>query len=313
MKAVVVDQQHRLALQDVTAPNPARNEALVRVAAISLNRGEVRRAKSVMPAGARPGWDAAGTVEKAAADGSGPKEGARVVGVLGGMRAWGEQAAIPTNMLAALPDNVSFAQAACLPVAGLTALHALDRRGSVLGRKVLITGATGGVGHFACRLAQLGGAHVVAAVRNEADVALVRGYGAHEVAVIGADAGRAAALGPYDLIVESIGGASLAASLSMLNPDGLISFIGNTEGAETKVDASKFFWTGAAQVYGLILFRDLQMKESGTVGLNRLLSFVARGLLKPDVALEKPWTEIDAVAQMLLDRSYRGKAVLRVG
>ncbi len=312
MKAVVVDQQHKLVLKDVSAPSPARHEAVVRVAAISLNRGETKRAKTIMPEGARPGWDAAGVVEKAAADGSGPKEGQRVVGVLSTMRAWGEQAAIPTNMLAVLPDNVTFAQAACLPVAGLTALHALDRRGSILGRKVLITGASGGVGHFACRLANLAGAHVVAAVRKDADVALVKGYGAHDVAVIVDDPTKAGALGPYDLIVESIGGASLAASMSMLNPDGLISFIGNTEGAETKLDASKFFWTGAAQIYGLILFRDLQMKESGTVGLNRLLSFVSRGLIKPDIALEKPWTEIDTVAQMLLDRSYHGKAVLHL-
>ena len=148
MKAVQVDKERRLVLADVAEPTPARTEALVRVAAISLNRGEVRRA-SAAAEGFRPGWDFAGVVEKAAASGSGPPAGARVVGLMQ-VGAWAERLAARTDMIAALPDGVGFAQAACLPVAGLTALHALARRGDLLGRRVLITGASGGVGHFAC-------------------------------------------------------------------------------------------------------------------------------------------------------------------
>src|SRR5581483_794012 len=113
-RAVVVDPAvpGRLTIREVAAPTPAPSEALVRVAALSLNRGEVRRAASA-EAGWRPGWDLAGTVEQAAADGSGPPAGSRVVGLLN-PGAWAELVAVPTTVLAALPDGCSFAQAATL-------------------------------------------------------------------------------------------------------------------------------------------------------------------------------------------------------
>src|SRR5918911_698211 len=163
MRAVVVDPEApgRLVLREVEPPTPGEEEALVRVAAISLNRGELRRAASA-PAGWRPGWDLAGTVEQAAADGSGPPAGARVVGLLN-PGAWAEVVAVPTRELAALPDGCSFAQAATLPVAGLTALWALERGGLLLDQRVLVTGASGGVGHLACQLARQAGARVVGA------------------------------------------------------------------------------------------------------------------------------------------------------
>jgi len=80
-RAVVVDPEApgRLVIRPVADPVPDRGEAVVRVRAISLNRGEVRRA-DMAAAGWRPGWDLAGEVERASADGSGPRPGARVVG-----------------------------------------------------------------------------------------------------------------------------------------------------------------------------------------------------------------------------------------
>src|SRR5215203_385612 len=115
VRAVVVDPEAigRLSVAEVEEPDPAPSEALVRVAAVSLNRGEVRRAEASEP-GFRPGWDLAGTVERAAADGSGPPEGSRVVGFLPS-GAWAELVAVPTDSVAALPEGVSFEEASTLP------------------------------------------------------------------------------------------------------------------------------------------------------------------------------------------------------
>src|SRR6266700_5699903 len=168
IRAVVVDpsSEARLALRDIELAPAARDDVTVRVTAISLNRGEVNRALSQAEAGARPGWDFAGVVEAAAVDGTGPAVGTRVVGMLPS-GAWAERLRAPSHAVAALPDSVSDAQAATLPVAGLTALHALRQGGLLLGRKVLVDGASGGVGHLACQLAAAAGAQVWGYVRRE--------------------------------------------------------------------------------------------------------------------------------------------------
>ena len=154
IRAVVVDPAApgKLAINPVELRDPDRDEVAVRVTAISLNRGETRRALTQAEPGWRPGWDFAGVVETAAADGSGPKPGTRVVGILPS-GAWAERVNCRSHAVAALPDGVSDAQASTLPVAGLTALHALRQGGLLLGRKVLVDGASGGVGHLACQLA----------------------------------------------------------------------------------------------------------------------------------------------------------------
>ena len=304
-RAVVVDPgaPGRLVIAPVPDPAPERGEAVVRVRAISLNRGEVRRA-GMAAAGWRPGWDLAGVVEAAAANGSGPRVGARVVGVvLEG--AWAERVAVPANALAELPDKVTFSQAATFPVAGLTAIHALAKGGGLLGRRVLITGATGGVGDFAVQLARLGGAHVTAAVRRDDQAAAVRALGAHDVVV-----GDAIPPSPkYDLIVESVGGRTLGTALAALTRAGTCVTLGVSAGAEVTFDAREFFVAGRTTLYGLYLFTEL-LSEPASVGLRRLAEFVAAGQLAPHVSVERPWTEIAQVAQDLIARRFHGKAVL---
>src|SRR5215831_2294283 len=126
-------------LREVIEPQPAPNEALVEVRAFSLNRGELRLFQ-IRPEGWRPGQDISGVVARPAADGRGPKAGA-----LTDNAGWAERPAVPAHRIAVLPDNVRFEDAAALPVAGLTALRTLRHGAPLLGKRVLITGAAGGV------------------------------------------------------------------------------------------------------------------------------------------------------------------------
>src|SRR3954462_15982058 len=151
-----------VAIREVPQPQPRPNEALVAVHAFSLNRGELRLFQ-VRPEGWRPGQDIAGIVVKQAADGGGPAAGTRVV-ALCDLEGWAERAAVPSHRIAPIADSVSFAAAASLPVAGLTALRALRHGAPLLGKRVLITGAAGGVGNLAVQLAARSGARVTAIV-----------------------------------------------------------------------------------------------------------------------------------------------------
>jgi NADPH2:quinone reductase len=312
-EAVVVDTAatSRLALRPVAMPAPREDEALVRVAAISLNRGETNRALNTAPNGWRPGWDLAGVVERAAANGSGPVAGTKVVGLLP-EGAWARFVAVPTDFLSPIPDGATPAQAATLPVAGLTALHALRQGGLLLGKKVLITGASGGVGDFALQLARLSGAAVIVAhVRSARHEAEVRAAGATSV-VIGATPAAASADGPFDLVVDGVGGDVLAAALGMLAPGGTCAAFGASSSGRMTFDAPAFYRAGRTRLYGLMLFAELRATESASVGLSRLVRLVASGRLKPRITVEASWREIGRVARALIDRGFTGKAVLQI-
>jgi NADPH:quinone reductase-like Zn-dependent oxidoreductase len=307
VRAVVVDPDApgKLVLADVPRPEPGPGEALIRVSAISLNRGEVRQAMTAA-AGWRPGWDFAGVVAEPAADGSGPPAGTRVFGVSPALAAWAELIAISPFVIAPLPDAVSFEAAAALPVAGATAQLALAKGPQQAGRRVLITGASGGVGVFAVQLAAISGAEVTAAIRNPAYEPLMRRLGAHHVAV---GETPAEAAGPFDLILDSVGGRTLGAALGLLAPGGMCVLIGASEGSVTEFDAARFR-AGGTSLYGFVGNYELTKQPPGPL-LAGLAALVAEGRLDPVIERRGSVEEIGAAAHELIERKFVGKAVLR--
>jgi len=307
IRAIVVDPDvaGRFAIKEVEAPQAGPSEALVQVEAISLNRGEVMYAE----VGRRPGWDLAGTVIKQAANGTGPQVGSRVVGMPDG-GSWAEQVAVSTNRLAELPDSVTFAQAATLPCAGLTALRALEKGGSLLNKHVLITGSTGGVGLFAHQLARLGGAYVVGTARQTRNEAVVREAGADEV-IVGDDLAPARAYGPYHLIIESLGGKALESALSLLAPGGTCVTLGWSASPSVTFDLRDFNATGGVTLYGLRMYTELD-RRAASEDLAWLAQMVAEQQLRTPIEVEASWHDIGAVAQRLLQRQFTGKAVLHL-
>jgi NADPH:quinone reductase len=312
-RAVVVDPDApgRLAIRLAELRDPDRDEVQVRVTAISLNRGETRRALQVAAPGWRPGWDFSGVVEREAADGSGPKSGSRVVGILPS-GAWAERVNCRSHAVAVLPDGCSDAQAATLPVAGLTALHALRQGGLLLGRKVLVDGASGGVGHLACQLASAAGAQVWGHVRRAEYRDAVAGWCDGRV-VLGPDLSAAKPHGPFWLIVDSVGASALGAALGMLAPNGTCVTLGVSEGNTATFESRDFFSTGGTRLYGLTLFHELMSVERAGIGLRLLAELIEAGKLRPQIAVEASWNEIGTIARRLIDREFTGKAVLHIG
>jgi NADPH:quinone reductase-like Zn-dependent oxidoreductase len=219
--------------------------------------------------------------------------------------AWAERAAVRTDHLAVVPDALSLEIACTLPVAGLTAVGVLGVTGSLLGKRVAITGAAGGVGRFAIQLAHMGGAHVTAIVgRPERDEGLAE-LGADDV-VVGFDVEG----DPFDLIVESAGGASLAAAIARVAPEGTIVTFGNSSGEPATFDPRTFYRKGEATMLGYFVTYELLAGRTGGSRLAALASLVADGRLESKVDLVVPWDRAAEAIDALMERRVSGKAVL---
>ncbi|MEV0589676.1 zinc-binding dehydrogenase [Nonomuraea sp. NPDC050310] len=297
MKAVINTTDGPI-IASADEPVPAPHEALVAVRAFALNRGELALLDS-RTGGWRPGQDIAGVVVEQAADGTGPVAGTRVAALVE-QAGWAERVAVPADRLAVLPDQVSMAQGAALPLAGLTALRALRLGGALLGRRVLITGASGGVGRFLVELATLGGATVTAvAGRHTRDLAAL---GASEVV-----AATDQATGPYDLIVESVGGASLAEALRAAAPGATVVLIGSSSGAKSPIDIYDFVGHEGTRI---VSFLSYAHPDPPGADLEVLVTFTAADRLHPTPGLVEDWSKLPAALAALRERRISGKAVL---
>jgi NADPH:quinone reductase-like Zn-dependent oxidoreductase len=242
MKAIVqrcYGSSDVLKLEEIAKPIAADNEVLVRVHAASVNptdwhhmRGSpyiVRRSAGLgRPKDARAGIDFAGTVEAVGKSVKRFKPGDEVIG--GRRGAFAEYITLGEDgALVLKPANVTFEQAAAVPVAAVTALQGLRDKGRIRpGQKVLINGASGGVGTFAVQIAKSFGTEVtgVCSTRN---VELVRSIGAdHVIDYTREDFTKNAKR--YDVVLDNVGNRSPSEYLRVLKPEGILVIVGGQKG-----------------------------------------------------------------------------------
>ncbi|MGN9840609.1 zinc-binding dehydrogenase [Nonomuraea sp. H19] len=287
--------------QDVQ-PVPTAGEALIKVEAFSPNRGETFLLEEPKP-GLLPGKDVAGLVVQAAADGSGPPAGTRVVGhpPMGG---WAEYVAVPTHSLAVLPDEISAVQAAALPLAGITALRLLRTVGALAGRRVLVTGASGGVGHYFTEMAAAAGAEVSAVTATVERGARLRELGAAAIVHDVADAG-----GPFDVVLESTGGSAFATALARLVPGGTLVWFGQA----SRTPATMNFFDLLAGPENAVIRHFHYAGAPYGPDLATLVRLMSGGRLHPEIGRTADWSQTADVLVDLRERRIRGNAVLTIG
>ncbi|OON78424.1 zinc-binding dehydrogenase [Streptomyces tsukubensis] len=301
MRALVVDHGEAgpVRFADVEEPVPSSDEALVEIRHIGLNFGELNYVRQ-WPAGAVHGHDAAGVVVRAASDGSGPPEGTRVA--LGmSAHAWAERVAVGTASLGTVPEGVDLAAGAALGIAGVTALRVLRKR-SLLARDVLITGASGGVGHFAVQLAALAGARVTALVGSQDRAAGLRELGADKVLTDLAETECR-----FDLVLDTVAGPLVAQAWNSLAEGGTIHLVGYSSGQDSTFPSGALFGFGEPRT--IATYGDMT-PTSGE--LTDLLGLVASGRLVVPVGLRGDWKDVDDAVQTLFARKVHGKIVLDV-
>ncbi len=295
-------------LGEVGEPEPAESDLVITVEAFSVNRGETFQLDGQLDRrwpGWRPGKDVAGRVLQAAADSSGPAVGTRVVAHPPAY-GWAERVTVLSGSVAELPDSVDSVTAAALPLAGITALRLLRSAGPVAGRRVLLTGASGGVGHYVTELAASSGAAVTVVSATAERGARLLELGAVELAT-SVDEAR----GPFDIVLESVGGASLPAALARTAPGGLLVWFGQAGRTPVTLDFFDFF-KGPAQAR-IAHFDYTASDTSYGDDLATLVRLVAAGRLHPEIGSVRDWSRTSDAITDLRSRRVRGKAVLTIG
>jgi len=308
--AFIVDHSvsEQLRLAEVPEPVPAANELIVQVEAISLNYGELAFGVWHSPDGSVLGYDAAGTVIRGARDGSGPDVGTRVltVGAAGG---WAELRSVATDLVGVVPSGADVATMSAGGTAGATALRAVRKLGSVLAKRVLITGSSGGVGRFAVQLARRAGAHVVAATRDPEQDAELRALGAHEIVRHPADLDTPAAG-----VIDMVGGSHLQTSYTKLASGGTLVSVGHAAEAVAAFDYVAMFADPDARdrhdrtIVSLHLPAEIGLADD----LCWLGREMAEGRLDPQVKRRGDWRDLHEAASLLINQKLHGKAVLTV-
>jgi NADPH:quinone reductase-like Zn-dependent oxidoreductase len=299
---MIPDGKRSVCLGETAEPTPLPHETLVAVEAYSVNRGETFLLDAPVE-GWRPGKDVAGRVLAPAGDGTGPAAGTSVVGHAPDS-GWAERVALPVSSLAVLPDSIPAASAAALPLAGLTALRLLRQAGCLVGRRLLVTGASGGVGHYLVELATAAGADVTAVSATIERGARLREFGAHTVTDV-ADAD-----GWFDVAMESVGGKSFTVARRKVRPDGLVIWFGQASLEPITLDF--FDWVDGTVGAPITPFAYTRSDRSDGDDLATLVRLVHQGRLHPEIGASLPWDRTPQIIDDIRGRRLRGNAVLEV-
>ena len=309
-----------LKLEDVAVPTPADNEVLVRVRAASVNpldwhymRGKpyVMRLSSGIgrPKDPRFGVDFAGTVEAIGKNVTRFHVGDEVFGGRNGALA--QYVAVREDRgLSIKPDNMSFEQAAAMPIAAVTALQALRDKGKLKpGQKVLVNGASGGVGTFAVQIAKAAGANVTG-VCSTKNVELVQSLGAHHVIDYKKEDFTKGEQ-KYDIIVDNVGSYPLLAYRRVLKPEGIVVMVGGPSenpwlGPLGRALRAAVLSPFVSQQY-LVFFAELNGKDLGI-----LRTMVEGHSVKAVIDRRYPLAETPAAIAYLEEGRARGKVVINV-
>lgn len=225
---------------------------------------------------------------------------------LGPDGAWAELRAVDTDLMGTVPAGADLGAISTVPVAGASALRALRRIGSIVGRRILVTGATGGTGRYAVQLARLGGAHVIASTGDPAAHGdSLRAPGAHEV--VASPAGLGARV---DGVVELVGGAQLVDACAQLTQGGTLVSVGHVTADEGEnFPYGAFFGHDGRHDRSLVTFFLLDCRDLGP-DLALLAAKVAAAELDANVSWRGGWDKAPEAIDALLERRLHGKAVL---
>jgi NADPH:quinone reductase-like Zn-dependent oxidoreductase len=323
MKAIVQDTYGStdvLQLRDIDKPEIADDEVLVRVHAAGVDRG-VWHAMTGLPYPIRlagyglrapktpvPGMDVAGVVEAVGNHVTRFQPGDEVFGI--GKGAFGEYARAREDKLAPKPANLTFEQAAVVAISGLPALQGLRDHGKVRpGQKVLIIGASGGVGTYAVQLAKAFGAHVTG-VCSTTKVDMVRSLGADHVIDYTRD-DFAQGEQRYDVILDIGGNSSLSRLRRALTPRGTLVIVGGETGGR---------WLGGTdrQIRALLLSRFVGQKLGTFISKENhedmlvLKELIEAGKVTPVIDRTYPLSEVPQAIRYVQEGHAQGKVVISV-
>jgi NADPH:quinone reductase-like Zn-dependent oxidoreductase len=297
-------------LAEVEKPVPIADEALVRVLAVSINPADWRtlRAKPLFsratlgllrPKHRIPGGDIAGRVEAVGSSLTQFQPGDEVYANLldHGLGGFAEYVSVPREVMSVKPSNLSFEEAAAVPMAAVTALQGLRHYGEIrAGQRVLINGASGGIGTFAVQIAKSYGSEVTG-VTSTRNMGLVNSLGAdHVIDYTTTDFFRSGQR--YDLILDTIGNLTVRNLRRGLAEGGKAAVVGFTSVAKL-ISASLRGGRNIAQVSAHVTTTDLEF----------LTNLIEAGKVRPQIDRRYPFAEVPAAIAYLEQGHARGKVV----